>query len=130
MRRQHTSRKSRRQHGQASPPSSPEWRRPVSNAVAAVRYAWTLRRWFAATAALDKALLTERVGKLASARLDSPSAHLLFVRENSLWAVAFDAMRLRAKGEPIRVVDNVQVNSGRLGLFAISSSRIPTANAF
>jgi serine/threonine-protein kinase len=50
------------------------------------------------------------------------TGHLLFARDNALWAVPFDAQRLQARGEPVRVVDNVQINSGGLGLFAISAT--------
>ena len=38
------------------------------------------------------------------------SGHLVFAREASLWAVAFDADRLTVSGEPAPMVEGVQVN--------------------
>jgi len=51
-----------------------------------------------------------------------PTGHLIYARQNSIWAVSFDAQRLQAVGEPLRVVENVQVNSGGLALFAVSAN--------
>jgi serine/threonine-protein kinase len=50
------------------------------------------------------------------------SGHLVFARDSALWAVGFDASRLAVLGEPRRVVDNVQVNSGGLALYDISAT--------
>src|SRR5262245_22063511 len=52
----------------------------------------------------------------------TPTGHLLFARNNAIWAVVFDSRNLRAVGDPVRVVDNVQVNGGGLALFAVSAS--------
>ncbi|HLG56362.1 MAG TPA: protein kinase [Vicinamibacterales bacterium] len=51
-----------------------------------------------------------------------PTGHLLYVRQNAIWAVPFDAGRLQTVGEPRRVVENVQVNSGGMALFAVSGN--------
>ena len=50
------------------------------------------------------------------------TGHLLFARDNDIWAAAFNATTLEAIGEPVRVVEDVQVNGGGLGLFAVSSN--------
>jgi serine/threonine-protein kinase len=50
------------------------------------------------------------------------TGHLVFFREDGLWAVPFDQHRLSASGEPRRVIENVQVNNGGLALFAASSA--------
>ena len=50
------------------------------------------------------------------------TGHLVYAREGSLWAVPFDADRLQTTGEARRVVENVQVNSGGLALFAVSGN--------
>ena len=51
-----------------------------------------------------------------------PTGHLLFARQNSIWATRFDAAQLQALGDPVRVIENVQVNAGGLALFAVSST--------
>jgi serine/threonine-protein kinase len=51
----------------------------------------------------------------------TPTGHLIFARGNTLYAVPFDAAQLTSKGTPVPVVDNVQVNSGGLALFAFSN---------
>ena len=48
------------------------------------------------------------------------TGHLLFARQNSIWASRFDATQLQAIGDSVRVVENVQVNVGGLALFAVS----------
>src|SRR5688572_19558308 len=50
------------------------------------------------------------------------AGHLLFARQNSIWASRFDATRLQVLGEPVRVIENVQVNAGGLALFTVSST--------
>jgi serine/threonine-protein kinase len=50
------------------------------------------------------------------------TGHLLFARQNSIWASRFDAAQLQALGDPVRVIENVQVNAGGLALFAVSST--------
>jgi serine/threonine-protein kinase len=62
----------------------------------------------------------DRVLMAGSSPTFTTSDHLLFVRDAALWAVPFDADRLEAESDPVRVVDNVQTNSGGLGLFAVS----------
>src|SRR5262249_49159101 len=52
----------------------------------------------------------------------TPTGHLLFARNNAIWAVVFDSRNLRAVGDPVRVVDNVQVNGGGLALFVVSAN--------
>ena len=42
----------------------------------------------------------------------TPSGHLVFAREESLWAVPFDIDRLALTGEPAPVVEGIQVNPG------------------
>jgi len=49
-----------------------------------------------------------------------PTGHLVFARGSTLVAVPFDADRLKSNGTPVPVVENVQVNSGGLALFAVS----------
>ena len=48
------------------------------------------------------------------------SGHLVFSREESLWAVPFDADRLMVLGEPIRMVEGVQVNAGGWAHYALA----------
>ena len=49
------------------------------------------------------------------------SGHLLFVRQNELFAQPFDAARLTTNGAPFRVVDRVAVNPG-VSLASLSAS--------
>ena len=42
-----------------------------------------------------------------------PGGHLLFVRDDALWAVAFDEGRLAVQGTPVPVVQSVRVEIGR-----------------
>jgi serine/threonine-protein kinase len=49
------------------------------------------------------------------------SGHLVFGREDSLWAVPFDADQLMVSGEPAPVVEGVQVNSGGWEQYALAS---------
>jgi serine/threonine-protein kinase len=51
-----------------------------------------------------------------------PTGHLVFARQNALWAVPFDAARLEVTGTPTRIVDDLQVNSGGLALYAVSNN--------
>ena len=51
----------------------------------------------------------------------TPSGHLVFGREASLWAVPFDSDRLTVSGEPAPVVEGVQVNSGGWAHYALAS---------
>jgi serine/threonine-protein kinase len=51
------------------------------------------------------------------------TGHLLFVRENALFAQEFDPARLELKGNPVRVADRVAVSgSGGADLAAVSTS--------
>ena len=54
----------------------------------------------------------------ASAHLLS-TGHLLFSREDSLWAVPFDVDRLELAGEPSPVLEGVQTNTDEIGRFAV-----------
>ena len=49
-----------------------------------------------------------------------PTGHILFARENALWAMPFDLERLTVTGEATPVVEDVQVNSGGLALYAVA----------
>ena len=49
-----------------------------------------------------------------------PSGHIVFAREDSLWAVPFDLERLTMTGEPNPVVEGVQVNTGGWAQFAVA----------
>ena len=49
------------------------------------------------------------------------SGHLVFGRDASLWAVSFDADRLTVSGEPTRMVEGVQFNSGGWVHYALAS---------
>jgi serine/threonine-protein kinase len=53
-----------------------------------------------------------------SARL-TPTGHLLFMREDSLWAVPFDTDGLELAGEESPVLEDVQANSDQIGRFAL-----------
>ena len=48
----------------------------------------------------------------AAAAVYAPTGHLLFARENQLFAQRFDPAALTLSGEPIKVADNVGVNRG------------------
>ena len=50
----------------------------------------------------------------------SATGHIVYWREESLWAVPFDADRRVLTGSPVPVVRNVQVNTGGLAHFALS----------
>jgi serine/threonine-protein kinase len=56
-----------------------------------------------------------------SPRIPSYQAFSL-ARQNALWAMSFDASRLDVTGTPARIVDDVQVNSGGLALYAVSDN--------
>ena len=49
-----------------------------------------------------------------------PGGHLVFVRGNTVWAVAFDADRLTLQGEPVPMVENVNVGSTGIPNFDVS----------
>jgi serine/threonine protein kinase/Tol biopolymer transport system component len=52
-----------------------------------------------------------------------PSGHLVYLRNGTLFAAAFDPERLELTGPPLPVVDSVTTNTtGGAGLFALSSS--------
>ena len=67
------------------------------------------------------------------------TGHLVFARDSSLWAVAFDAGRLEITGEPTPIVENVQLNmpggwthyalSGDGTLVYLPSDRVETARS-
>ena len=48
------------------------------------------------------------------------SGHLIFAREGSLWAVPFDPARLEIRGEPVPVVENVEVNTTGFARYDVS----------
>ena len=48
------------------------------------------------------------------------TGHLLFARDNALWAVAFNSRTMAVAGDAVRVVNNLQINGGGLGLYAVS----------
>ena len=50
----------------------------------------------------------------------TPSGHLVFGRESSLWAVPFDPDRLTVSGEPAPMVEGVQVNTGGWAQYALA----------
>ena len=50
----------------------------------------------------------------------TPSGHLAFGREASLWAVPFDPGRLTVSGEPTPMVEGVQVNAGGWAQYALA----------
>ena len=50
-----------------------------------------------------------------------PTGHIVFARENSLWAVAFDARRLEVTGDPRLLVPDVWVYDGGLALYALAN---------
>lgn len=52
----------------------------------------------------------------------APTGHVVFVREESLWAIAFDVDTLETKGEAIPLVEGVQVERGGATQFALSDN--------
>ena len=48
------------------------------------------------------------------------SGHLVFAREDSLWAVPFDTDRLTVSGAPVPIVEGVQVNTGGWAHYAVA----------
>ena len=54
----------------------------------------------------------------SGARLTS-TGQLVFARDDSLWAVPFDADRLEVTGEPVPVLEGVQANADQIGRFAL-----------
>lgn len=48
------------------------------------------------------------------------SGHLLFVRDRSVWAVPFDDKNLDISGEPVRVLEGIQVNGAGFARYEIS----------
>ena len=48
------------------------------------------------------------------------SGHLVFGRQESLWAVSFDSDRLAVSGEPVPMVEGVQVNGGGWAQYALA----------
>ena len=48
------------------------------------------------------------------------SGHLVFGRQESLWAVPFDSDRLAVSGEPVPMVEGVQVNGGGWAQYALA----------
>jgi hypothetical protein len=51
----------------------------------------------------------------------APPGHLIFARESTLWAVPFDSIHLELKGEAAPIIEDVQVNSGGWGQYALAS---------
>ena len=59
----------------------------------------------------------------SAAAVYAPTGHLLFVRENQLFAQQFDPVRITLDGEPFKIADNVGVNRGvSLATLAASSA--------
>ena len=52
----------------------------------------------------------------------APTGHVVFVREQSLWAIAFDAETLTTKGEAIPLVEGVRVERGGATQFALADN--------
>ena len=50
----------------------------------------------------------------------SPTGHIVYARENSLFAVAFDLTSLELTGTPVRVVDGVAINTSGDAAFGLS----------
>jgi tRNA A-37 threonylcarbamoyl transferase component Bud32/dipeptidyl aminopeptidase/acylaminoacyl peptidase len=86
--------------------------------------AWSTRRENRAIylGALDSDLKT-RLITAESKAVYAPSGFLLFHRQGTLFAQAFDATRLSLRGEPVRVVEDVasETSTGN-GAFAVSST--------
>ena len=57
---------------------------------------------------------------LGTAGTVTASGHLVFAREASLWAVPFDTDRLTVSGEPVPIVEGVQVNTGGWAHYAVA----------
>jgi len=75
-------------------------------------------------AALDRPESTSLL-KADSPAIYSPSGHLLFVRQDSLFAQAFDAGSLKVSGDPIRIAEQVAAGGNALGA-SVSSTGILT----
>ena len=52
----------------------------------------------------------------------APTGHVVFARENSLWAVPFDLDRLEVTGSAVPILDGVQVNDGGWAQFALTDN--------
>ena len=52
----------------------------------------------------------------------SPTGHIVFAREDSLWAVPFDAERLEVTGSPTRLVEGVRVGIDGLANFSLAGN--------
>jgi eukaryotic-like serine/threonine-protein kinase len=50
----------------------------------------------------------------------APTGHIVYWRQNSIWAVPFDAARQRLTGSAEPVIENVEANAGGLALFAVA----------
>ena len=53
------------------------------------------------------------------------TGHLLFAWQRSLWAVPFDLDKLELAGEPERVIEALQVNSGGMALYSVATNGSP-----
>lgn len=49
------------------------------------------------------------------------AGHIVFARQNSLWAVPFDADQLELSGDPVRVVERVALNEADRAQFAVAA---------
>ena len=56
-----------------------------------------------------------------SARV-TQTGHLLFMREDSLWAVPFDAGRLAPLGQPSPVLEGLSFNTRQIGRFDLANN--------
>ncbi|HEU5256857.1 MAG TPA: protein kinase [Vicinamibacterales bacterium] len=72
-------------------------------------------------ASLDSSSSSLLVSSLTKAEY-APSGHLLFVREGTLMALAFDQRRLQVAGEPFVVAEHV--SSGNLAGFSVSRESV------
>ena len=52
----------------------------------------------------------------------APTGHIVFVREQSLWAIPFDVETLETKGEAIPLVEGIQVERGGATQFALADN--------
>jgi Tol biopolymer transport system component/predicted Ser/Thr protein kinase len=52
----------------------------------------------------------------------SPTGHIVYAREDSLWAVPFDADRLEVAGSPVPLLEGIRVYRDALALFAIADN--------
>ena len=50
------------------------------------------------------------------------SGHIVFARENALWAVPFDADRLEVTGDAVRVLEGVDIGAGGFARFAVADN--------